>query len=177
MAVGVRTRFEVFKRDAFTCQYCGRKSPEVILQVDHIVPVSGGGTDDPINLRTSCWECNSGKSDKPLSDIVTGEDPHDRAVMLMERERQLREYNYVAAQIREREEFDFCDVRDYWLTEIGRGQMKWDDVVWLKGALTRHPAEDIKRAMRIAIGNDRCRDLRYTAAILRNWLNERNPQE
>lgn len=27
-------RFEVFKRDMFTCQYCGRKAPDVILEVD-----------------------------------------------------------------------------------------------------------------------------------------------
>jgi hypothetical protein len=30
MALSVRTRFEVFKRDEFTCQYCGRKSPDVV---------------------------------------------------------------------------------------------------------------------------------------------------
>ena len=35
-------RFEVFKRDSFTCQYCGRSAPEVVLEVDHIVPVSKG---------------------------------------------------------------------------------------------------------------------------------------
>lgn len=39
-------RFEVFKRDSFTCQYCGRSAPEVVLEVDHIVPVSKGGTND-----------------------------------------------------------------------------------------------------------------------------------
>jgi 5-methylcytosine-specific restriction endonuclease McrA len=38
LAVSVRTRFEVFKRDDFTCQYCGRKSPDVVLEADHIVP-------------------------------------------------------------------------------------------------------------------------------------------
>lgn len=35
-----KTRFEVFKRDSFTCQYCGRSAPEVVLQVDHIKPVA-----------------------------------------------------------------------------------------------------------------------------------------
>lgn len=63
-----RTRFEVFKRDSFKCQYCGSSSPEVALQVDHIVPVAKGGTNDLLNLVTSCWECNSGKSDKKLDD-------------------------------------------------------------------------------------------------------------
>lgn len=36
-------RFEVFKRDNFTCQYCGAKAPDVILEVDHINPVKLGG--------------------------------------------------------------------------------------------------------------------------------------
>jgi 5-methylcytosine-specific restriction endonuclease McrA len=36
-------RFEVFKRDAFKCQYCGKSAPEVTLEVDHIIPVSKGG--------------------------------------------------------------------------------------------------------------------------------------
>ena len=36
-------RFEVFKRDGFKCQYCGASAPDVILEVDHIVPVAEGG--------------------------------------------------------------------------------------------------------------------------------------
>lgn len=54
-------RFEILRRDKFTCRYCGRKSPEVTLEVDHIYPVSKGGTNDPSNLTTSCYDCNRGK--------------------------------------------------------------------------------------------------------------------
>lgn len=61
-----RTRFEVFKRDAFTCQYCGAKAPDVMLHVDHIQPVSKGGHNGVLNLATACLDCNFGKSDKPL---------------------------------------------------------------------------------------------------------------
>ena len=61
-------RFEVFKRDSFTCQYCGRSSPSVILEVEHIKPVSKGGTNEFLNLVTSCFECNRGKGKKELSD-------------------------------------------------------------------------------------------------------------
>ena len=64
-------RFEVFKRDSFTCQYCGRSAPEVVLEVDHIIPVSKGGTDELLNLVTSCRDCNRGKSAKRLSDDST----------------------------------------------------------------------------------------------------------
>lgn len=61
-------RFEVFKRDKFTCQYCGESAPNVILEVDHIKPVSKGGSNDILNLITSCRDCNRGKTNKTLSD-------------------------------------------------------------------------------------------------------------
>ena len=56
-----KIRFEVFKRDGFQCVYCGKTPPEVILEVDHIEPVSKGGTDDLNNLVTACFDCNRGK--------------------------------------------------------------------------------------------------------------------
>ena len=62
--VSNKTRFEVFKRDNFTCQYCGKSAPEVVLNVDHIEPVSKGGSNDISNLITSCFECNNGKGNK-----------------------------------------------------------------------------------------------------------------
>lgn len=49
-AVSKRTRFEVFKRDKFTCQYCGRTPPRVVLECDHVDPVAAGGSSDPANL-------------------------------------------------------------------------------------------------------------------------------
>lgn len=59
-------RFEIFKRDGFVCQYCGRKPPEVVLHVDHIVPVIEGGDNDEMNLVTACSECNLGKGKKRI---------------------------------------------------------------------------------------------------------------
>lgn len=64
-------RFEVFKRDKFTCQYCGESAPNVILEIDHIVPVAKGGSNEVINLITSCRDCNRGKTDKKLDDNST----------------------------------------------------------------------------------------------------------
>jgi hypothetical protein len=167
MAIGVRTRFEVFKRDGFTCQYCGRKSPEVVLEVDHIVPVASGGVDDVINLRTSCWACNSGKSDKPLSTIVTGEDPHDRAVLLLETERQLLEYNAVLKASNDRVDREFEELESFWPSRL-----RDDDRASLRSNLYRYPAEAIKRAMSIAITADKIQSLAYVGACLRNWKNE-----
>ena len=65
--IGKKKRFEVFKRDKFTCQYCGRKAPDVVLEVDHIKPVAEGGNNGILNLITSCRDCNRGKGKTLLS--------------------------------------------------------------------------------------------------------------
>lgn len=67
-ALSKKIRFEVFKRDKFTCQYCGRIAPDVILEVDHINPIAEGGENDLLNLITSCRDCNRGKGKVRLSD-------------------------------------------------------------------------------------------------------------
>ena len=67
-ALSKKLRFEVFKRDAFTCQYCGKSAPDVILHVDHIKPVADGGENDIMNLVTSCLDCNLGKGARKLDD-------------------------------------------------------------------------------------------------------------
>lgn len=64
-----KSRFEVFKRDGFRCQYCGATPPRAVLEVDHIVPVSAGGKNTVGNLLTSCFDCNRGKSDRPLNAV------------------------------------------------------------------------------------------------------------
>lgn len=66
--ISKRVRFEVFKRDNWSCQYCGSQSPNVKLHVDHITPVSKGGTNDLENLTTSCIDCNLGKGARELDD-------------------------------------------------------------------------------------------------------------
>ncbi len=63
-----KDRFEVFKRDHFTCQYCGGQPPAVVLVVDHIDPVVRGGGSGMENLITSCEACNQGKGGRPLAD-------------------------------------------------------------------------------------------------------------
>lgn len=66
--ISKKLRFEVFKRDKFTCQYCGAKAPDVVLHVDHITPVAEGGDNDIMNLVTACQGCNLGKGARVLSD-------------------------------------------------------------------------------------------------------------
>lgn len=64
-------RFEVLKRDDYTCQYCGA-GKESKLTVDHIASLDAGGTNDPSNLITSCEVCNRGKSATPLNEPKIG---------------------------------------------------------------------------------------------------------
>ena len=67
-SISNKVRFEVFKRDSFKCQYCGQAAPDVVLEVDHINPVSKGGDNNIVNLVTSCSDCNNGKSNILLDD-------------------------------------------------------------------------------------------------------------
>lgn len=69
-AIPPKLRFEIFKRDGFACTYCGRGAPDVILVIDHSVPFAAGGDSAADNLATSCRDCNSGKSDVPLSAVL-----------------------------------------------------------------------------------------------------------
>lgn len=57
-------------RDNFTCCVCGNSThiePNLLLEIDHIIPVSKGGYTTEENLQTLCWKCNRAKSDKILS--------------------------------------------------------------------------------------------------------------
>ncbi|OQX25983.1 MAG: hypothetical protein BWK80_12795 [Desulfobacteraceae bacterium IS3] len=58
--------WEVLARDKWKCLSCGRTAREdgILLEVDHIIPRSKGGTDDIGNLQTLCKKCNIGKSNK-----------------------------------------------------------------------------------------------------------------
>jgi hypothetical protein len=86
-----KQRFDIFKRDAFTCQYCGRTPPAVVLECDHIHPVSGGGSDEPHNLITACFDCNRGKAAGTLGVAIAS--TADRAAELAERMEQAKAYD------------------------------------------------------------------------------------
>lgn len=84
-----RTRFEVFKRDKFCCQYCGAKAPDVVLHVDHIHPVALGGKNDALNLITSCAACNGGKGATSIADGSAINKQRDQLAALEERRQQI----------------------------------------------------------------------------------------
>lgn len=73
MAVSKRLRYEILRRDNFTCRYCGASAPDVPLRVDHVTPVALGGSDDPSNLVASCEPCNSGKTSTTPDSVLVAD--------------------------------------------------------------------------------------------------------
>lgn len=64
-----RLRAWIKDRDHHTCRFCGvslEAEPHLLLEVDHIQPVSKGGLTTVENLQTLCWKCNRSKSNKVL---------------------------------------------------------------------------------------------------------------
>jgi 5-methylcytosine-specific restriction endonuclease McrA len=62
-----KLRNSIKARDKHTCQSCSvslAAEPHLLLEVDHIVPVSRGGLSAWDNLQTLCWRCNRTKSNK-----------------------------------------------------------------------------------------------------------------
>ena len=56
-----RVRYDTLKRAAFRCELCGVSAEERALDVDHVLPRSRGGSDEPENLQSLCWLCNANK--------------------------------------------------------------------------------------------------------------------
>ena len=152
-------RFEVFQRDRHTCQYCGRRAPDVELEVDHVIPVARGGTDAFENLMTSCRECNSGKSAKLIERFTQG---HTRESW-REKVREKR----IESLRQRRSELE--DVLDYWAECRGmRTVTGYDEEAIFRFAETYDPAW-IKAAIRIATRQRRSNYVKYVAGILKNW--------
>lgn len=62
-----KLRQTIKERDSYTCRLCGAsvaQEPHLLLEVDHIVPVSKGGLTTEDNLQTLCWRCNRSKGAK-----------------------------------------------------------------------------------------------------------------
>lgn len=64
------TRFNVFLRDRFSCQYCGDAFPTQDLTFDHVVPRARGGRTTWANVVTACAPCNLRKGAKPLREAA-----------------------------------------------------------------------------------------------------------
>lgn len=64
-----KLREDIKVRDNYTCRLCGNSiqiEPNLLLEIDHIIPIAKGGRTEKENLQTLCWKCNRSKSDKLL---------------------------------------------------------------------------------------------------------------
>ena len=175
--IGKGLRFKIFHRDAFTCQYCGRQPPDVVLELDHIRPVAEGGTNDELNLVSSCEACNRGKG----KHLLERTQRPDADLAWMEAQQELAELTrYQSAKAK----------RDTILREIIHGlQADWMQLTGLKWSpsekelatfLATYGPEDVEEALKnvaikveggyISRGGDGW--LRYMWAILRNKTGE-----
>lgn len=170
-------RFEIFKRDGFTCQYCGGHPPDKTLEVDHIIPVSKGGTDEMHNLITSCFDCNRGKGKHELGTLPVPLSVHMDTIK--ERERQYKEYRKILENIDKRINDEIDEVEDIFRNQYKRifaGQFRRS----VKKFINSLTLEDVKGAMGIAVdyGDDQGMDpndvVRYFCGICWNKIRENN---
>jgi 5-methylcytosine-specific restriction endonuclease McrA len=80
------TRFNVFLRDRFRCQYCGARHKSVDLTFDHVIPRSKGGQTTWENIVAACWPCNMAKDDRHLTPLRWPTKPTARELMAAQRE-------------------------------------------------------------------------------------------
>lgn len=178
--ISTRTRFEIFKRDSFKCLYCGKAAPEVILHVDHVLPVCEGGTNESANLVTACQACNLGKSGVMLSRIPAS--LKETARQEREKFAQLNAYNEWLREKRLQHDRWVAQIADFWLRLDGEDPGKWrlgsarEQMV--SQFLRRLPAEEIRDALSITYTKSwitkPAERNRYFAGICWKKIKERN---
>jgi hypothetical protein len=169
-ALSKKTRFEVFKRDAFACQYCGAHPPKAILECDHIVPVAEGGVNDLDNLVTACFDCNRGKGAVSLS--VAPQSLSEKAALVAEREEQLRGYAQVMEAKRQRLEAETWKIMD--LFHPGADTVPRDSFGSTKRFIEKLGFHEVQEAAEIALGGPAYgkRLFRYFCGVCWNKVRE-----
>jgi hypothetical protein len=122
MGLSKKVRFEVFKRDRFTCQYCGKRPPDVVLEVDHVVPKCDGGKDIEANLTTACMGCNRGKAGVGLGAVAPAVNELEvlAAVQeMLERKQALLAGLKATDELRATEEAVLDSLQEWWRDEFG----------------------------------------------------------
>lgn len=175
MAVSKRTRFEVLRRDAHTCRYCGAKAPDVTLHVDHVAPKSLGGTDDPSNLVTACKDCNLGKSSTAPDQAMVADVDESAAMWVVARTR-AAEKRGAANHARKAMQDVFLNDWMTWDASTTWLPVSWRTSInqWLDAGLS---IEEVIEASDIAVDNKRVTSdqvFRYMAGICKNKIEDLN---
>lgn len=144
-STGKRLRFEVFKRDHFTCQYCGAQPPDIVLVVDHITAVADGGETSIDNLLTACTPCNQGKADKALGARQIRPDADLLYLETQQEVAELQRYQAAKADL-DREIDRIVELfQEDWETLSGQDWAPSDSI--LRQLLDRYSPEIVERAI------------------------------
>lgn len=149
--ISKKLRFEVFKRDSFTCQYCGQKAPDVILEIDHIRPVAKEGNSDILNLITACKACNAGKSDRELSDNSVVEKQRKQLSDLQERKEQIEMMIEWQRELAKLDDYAIEQLANFWAELVPPYALNDNGKRSLEKLLKKFPHEQVMEAMRISV--------------------------
>lgn len=146
-----KVRFDVFKRDVFTCQYCGSTPPSIVLEIDHIIPVSAGGDNCIDNLVASCFDCNRGKG--ALSLDVSPESLTDKASLIAEKRDQLKAYEKLLKANKASITRKVTKINNIFMDSCDR---QFSDIfkVSVRKFLEKLPFPEVEDSMEIAISKD-----------------------
>ena len=175
--ISTRTRFEVFKRDGFKCAYCGSSPPNVVLHVDHIVPVSKNGANEMHNYITACSQCNLGKSNIGLDKIPAK--LFDNMKEIEEKEKQLSDYKIFLQEVNKRETKDIKKISSIFSNQFGNKRMsKSFEQTSIKKFLNKLTIDFVENAMHASIArfeNNEDTALRYFCGICWNKIKKNDP--
>jgi hypothetical protein len=150
-SIAKKTRFEVFKRDSFTCQYCGQKAPDVVLVIDHIDPVCKGGKNDILNLITSCDGCNSGKGGTELSDQTVLAKQRQQLESLQERREQLEQLMQWKTGLADLDAHATTELCKLWASLVPGWSINGNGLPKLTQLVRKHGVAEIADAMRDSV--------------------------
>ena len=144
-STGKRLRFEVFKRDYFTCRYCGAQPPDAILVIDHVVPLALGGASSAENYVTACEPCNQGKSDRGLGDVPPRTDADLLYLTTQQEIAEMRRYQAAVAAKEDALSELVVTMQDLWVTESGLDWHPSDRII--KPLLRKYDMEIVGEAI------------------------------
>jgi len=170
-----KVRFDVFNRDGFKCQYCGRTPPAVVLELDHIIPKSKGGPESTNNYITACFDCNRGKGKHSLDSVPSSVSGNIKR--LKEKRQQLKAFNRLIERQEQEYETGVQSINELF-SEIFPDRLPTDafNRSSTKRFLSLLPIMKVKDAMALACSkkpNDPEKALRYFCGICWNWI--KNP--
>jgi hypothetical protein len=150
-----------------------------VLECDHIHPISKGGTDDDENLATACWDCNSGKRAKLLSDRSPKPDANLEYLAIQQEVEELRRFLAAKERREELTNATIAALMDAWCDEIASWALPQDHQ-W-KTWLQANSAEELFGAIQVAgpkfksyyIEHTKIGVVKYISGILKNKRRER----